>query len=484
MTTVERIEIAPGFSISRVLTGLWQIADMERNGRQLDLYYAAGAMRPYVEAGFTTFDMADHYGSAEEITGIFRQTLSPNESAQFFTKWVPKPGAITREDVRRAVQTALERLQTDRLDLLQYHCWTYADPIWLESLFWLEELRNEGLIRHLGVTNIDTAHMRIALTSGINLITNQVSYSLLDQRASGAMSALCREFGIKILAFGTVAGGFLTERWLDQPEPDWEKLPTWSLLKYGRYIRAAGGWAVFQNLLQTMKRIAQKHEASMANIACKAILDNPAVGGVIIGARLGLSQHIEDNLRLFSFELDDEDRVGLTDALAQLKPLPGDCGDEYRKPPLLTAAGDLSDHLERFPAPYKTKTAVDGRTHVMSGTTWEKIAGYCRAVRHGNEIFISGTTATHGEKLIGGGDAAAQTHFIIDKIEGTLQSLGARLEDIVRTRMYVRHLDDWEAAARAHGQRFGEILPANTLVQADLVGDDYLVEIEAEARVD
>lgn len=484
MTTVERIEVAPGFSISRVLTGLWQIADMERDGRQLDLNQAAAAMRPYVEAGFTTFDMADHYGSAELIAGKFRDTLSPAKSAQFFTKWVPKPGPITREDVRTAVQTALKRLQTDQLDLLQYHCWTYADPIWLDTLYWLQELRDEGLIRHLGITNVDTAHLRIALSSGIDLITNQVSYSLLDQRASGAMSALCREFGVKILAFGTVAGGFLTERWLDQPEPAWEKLPTWSLLKYGRYIRIAGGWSVFQNLLQTMKRIAQKHHVSIANIACKAILDNPAVGGVIIGARLGQSQHIEDNLRLFSFELDNEDRGGLTDALAELKPLPGDCGDEYRKPPLLTAAGDLSDHLDRFPAPYEVKKAADGRTHVMSGTKWEKIAGYCRAVRRDSEIFISGTTATHGEKLIGAGDAAAQTHFIIDKIEGTLHTLGARLEDVVRTRMYVRHLDDWEAAARAHGHRFGDILPANTLVQADLVGDDYLVEIEAEARVD
>ena len=387
MTTVERIEIAPGFSISRVLTGLWQIADMERDGRQLDLNNAARAMRPYVEAGFTTFDMADHYGSAELITGAFRQTLSASEPAQFFTKWVPKPGTVTRETVRTAVQTSLDRMQTERIDLLQYHFWTYADPIWLDTLYWLQELRDEGLIGHLGLTNVDTAHLRIALTSGIAIATNQVSYSLLDQRASTAMSELCLEFGVKLLAFGTVAGGFLTERWLDQPEPDWDNLPTWSLMKYGRYIRIAGGWNVFQNLLKTMSHIAQKHTVSMANIACKAILENPAVGGVIIGARLGQSQHIDDNLQLFSFSLDKADNDEIAAALARFAPIPGDCGDEYRKRPLLTAAGDLSDHLQNFPAPYATETQENGRVQVLTGTKWEKLAGYCRAVRRGTKYL-------------------------------------------------------------------------------------------------
>ena len=102
-------------------------------------------------------------------------------------------------------------------------------------------------------------------------------------------------------------------------------------------------------------------------------------------------------------------------------------------------------------------------------------------MRRGNEIAISGTTATHETKVIGGNDPAAQTHFIIDKIEGALQSLGGRLEDVVRTRIYVPNIDNWEPIARAHGERFGQILPANTLVQANLVGNDYLVEIEADA---
>ena len=86
-----------------------------------------------------------------------------------------------------------------------------------------------------------------------------------------------------------------------------------------------------------------------------------------------------------------------------------------------------------------------------------------------------------GDRVIGGSDPAAQTHFVIDKIEGALQSLGATLADVVRTRVYVRNLVDWEPVARAHGERFGAIQPANTLVAAALVGDEYLVEIEADA---
>ena len=160
-----------------------------------------------------------------------------------------------------------------------------------------------------------------------------------------------------------------------------------------------------------------------------------------------------------------------------------DCGDEYRKPPFLTASGDLSHHLDKLPSPYPTRSGADGRTQALSGTVWEDIAGFSRAVRKGDHILVSGTTATHGDKVIGGQDPGAQTQFVIDKIEGAIQSLGSRLEDVVRTRIYIRNIDDWEPVSRAHGQRFGHIQPANTLVQAGLIGDHYLVEIEAEATL-
>jgi len=121
------------------------------------------------------------------------------------------------------------------------------------------------------------------------------------------------------------------------------------------------------------------------------------------------------------------------------------------------------------------------RQSVASGTVWEGLAGYSRAIRIGERILVSGTTATGPEGLVGGSDPAAQARFILDKIEAALIHLGSSLRDVVRTRVYVRDVTDWEAVARVHGERFGEIRPANTLVQAQLVGEEYLVEIEAEA---
>lgn len=479
-STVERATLGGTLSISRVLTGLWQIADMERDGRMVDPAAAAVAMRSYVDAGFTTFDMADHYGSAELIAGRFRKDHGGD--VQFCTKWVPKPGPVTHEDVRAAVERAVERTGGRPVDLMQFHTWDYADPSWLDALFSLEELKREGLIRAIGLTNFDTAHLRIAVASGITVVSNQVSFSLLDQRAAGALSAYCSDHGIGVLAYGTVAGGWLTERWLGTPEPAEETFGTWSQWKYRRFLREAGGWQALQRILEVLSRIARRHGVSIANVASRYILEQPAVAGVIIGARLGRSEHIADNLRLFSFALSGLDREEIRAVLQTLRPIPGDAGDEYRKPPFLTASGDLSHHLQSFPPPYEIRETGDGRTLCFSNTPWETFAGYARAVRQGDRIHVSGTTATHGSRLIGGTDPAAQTHFVIDKIEGALRSLGARLADVVRTRVYVSDMRIWEQVARAHGERFADIRPANTLVHARLVGGEYFVEIEAEAE--
>lgn len=478
---IERTELAPDFSISRVLTGLWQIADMERDNRDFDQHAAVKAMQVYVDEGFTTFDMADHYGSAEIIAGEFAKTSKTD--VQLFTKWVPTPGPMTKVQVRDAVQRSLDRMQKDQIDVLQFHAWNYADPVWLDCLFWLQELKEAGLIRYLGLTNVDTAHLRIVVKSGIDIVSNQVCFSLLDQRAQHGMTDFCLEHNIKILAFGTVAGGFLTEKWLGKPEPQQENLLTWSQNKYKRFIDVAGGWDVYQSLLSTLDTIAKKHNVSIANVACRAILENPAVGGIIIGARLGQSEHIQDNLKLFDFSLDTNDHDAISNELQAFTPIPGDCGDEYRKPPFLTASGDLSHHLDSMPKPFICQAGEDGNKRVFSGTMWEDVAGYCRAIRSDNRVLVSGTTATHGDKDIGGDDAAAQLHFIIDKIDGALQSLGARLEDVIRTRLYITNIDDWEILARVHGERFAGIQPANTMIQAGLIGEGYLVEMEAEAVV-
>jgi len=477
------IELAPSLKIARVLTGLWQIADLERDGKTLNPKSTAKFMEPYVEQGLTTFDMADHYGSAEVIAGTFNAGRDSGTKAQMLTKWVPEPGKVSKQTIRAAIDKALSRLQTEQLDLLQYHAWLYPDPAWLDTLYELQELKHQGLIKHLGVTNFDAAHLRIALASGIELVSNQVCYSLLDQRANGEMKKVCEEYNVKLLAFGTLAGGFLSDKWMGVVEPQVNDNYTWSQMKYKRFIDEAGSWSDFQNLLDVLHEIAKKHEVSIANVSTNFILSQPHVAGVIVGARLGRSEHIQDNLKLLDMQLDQEDIVKIQSQLDHLKPIHGDCGDEYRKPPFLTASGDLSHHINGFPDPYETKTLKNGNKLVVSGTYWEDMAGYSRAIRSGNTIKVSGTTATHGDLMIGGKDLKAQTHFVIDKIEGAIMSLGGTLEDVDRTRIFVNDVNDWEPVARAHGERFKDIQPANTLVEAKLVGEGYKVEIEAEATI-
>ena len=176
----------------------------------------------------------------------------------------------------------------------------------------------------------------------------------------------------------------------------------------------------------------------------------------------------------------------IEEALAAAQPVPGDCGDEYRRPPFLTASGDLSHHLASLPKVYEARPVPGrpGRMTIDSGSVWEPIAGYSRAVRVGDRILVSGTTATHGSgTVICPGDVGAQTTYILDKIVASVEALGGRADDIVRTRVYLKDAAEWEPAARAHGRCFGVVRPANTMLAIrELIGD-YAVEIEAEAVV-
>lgn len=477
---LETTELAPGLTIPRVVTGLWQVADMERDGTQLDLLHSAAAMGEYVEQGFFAFDMADHYGSAELITG---QALAQGQALRAFTKWCPEPGPMTPQVVRHAVQRARERMRTPTIDLMQLHWWHFDHPQYIDAMRELQALRQEGWIRHLGLTNFDTAHLRVLLAEGLSVASNQVCCSLLDRRALGQMSQLCLAHGVRLLTYGTLGGGFLSERWLGASEPD--SVGDWSKMKYRRFIDAVGGWTALQGVLQAAHQVARRHGVSIANVATRWVLEQPAVAAVIVGARLGESQHRADNARVFSFALDAADHALLAQAFAATRELPGDCGDEYRRPPFLTASGDLSHHLSGLPQVWPAH-AVPGhadRWRVDSGSVWEPLAGYARAVREGRRVLVSGTTATHGSsQVIAPGDAGAQATYVLDKISASLRALGATLDDVVRTRVYLADVKDWEPVSRAHGRFFGDVRPANTLLQVGaLVGSGYRVEIEAQA---
>jgi aryl-alcohol dehydrogenase-like predicted oxidoreductase/enamine deaminase RidA (YjgF/YER057c/UK114 family) len=478
----DRIALTKDLSISRIVCGLWQVADIEKNGTTIDPDKGADALQAYASGGFDTFDMADHYGSAELITGRLLSRFQGEKRPVAFTKWCPEPGPMSADVVRRGVEERLTRLGVDKIDLLQFHWWSFEHPAWLDALHEMQRLREDGLIGAIGLTNFDAGHLALALADGIEIATNQVSFSLVDRRAAGLLSDLCAKSGVKLLAYGTLCGGFLSDKWLGQPEP--LDIPDWSRSKYKRFIDTSGGWEAFQGILRAATSIAAKHEVSISNVASRWVLEHQAVAATIVGARIGENEHRGDNLNVFSFTLDEEDHAALNAAFGATQPIPGDCGDEYRKPPFLTASGDLSHHLDAIPSIYTAEPVPGrpGRSRVSSGSIWEPLAGYSRAVRVGDRILVSGTTATHGtDRCVAPGDAGAQATYILDKIAASISALGGSMEDVVRTRIYLRDASQWEPVSRAHGRAFSSILPANTLIAAGNLIGDYEVEIEAEA---
>eukprot|EP00656_Telonema_subtile_P007671 TRINITY_DN13601_c0_g1_i1.p1 TRINITY_DN13601_c0_g1~~TRINITY_DN13601_c0_g1_i1.p1 ORF type:complete len:505 (+),score=111.36 TRINITY_DN13601_c0_g1_i1:134-1648(+) len=478
---VPRVELAPGFTISRIINGLWQIADMEREGGiGLDEQSAQADIGAYIAVGQTTFDMADHYGSAEEVMGRVTQQPIP----EICTKWVPEPqgGASTqqrKDSVDAAVETSLQRLQAERVDLLQYHCWDYCNFENLEHVHRLRQLQTNGKLRLLGLCNFDTAHTRIVVNKEIPICTNQVSFSLLDTRARKLMLPFCLQNGIQLLCFGCLAGGFLTDRWLGEKDPLPENSTTWSLQKYYRYIQAWGGWDLFQKLLTTLRRIADQYDQSIAAVALKWVLSHRGVASVIVGCRLGHSEHRSAWDTLFEFELNDDDLAQIEIVLGNSNLLEGDCGDEYRKPPFLTASGDLSHHLAKIPLQYPPRQMQNGRQVVTDET------GSVLAVCSAGMIRVSGTVAQHQGQVVGGIDVAAQATFILDKIEASIRALGGTMAQVISSRVYLRKQQYWGVVRQVHNSRFGEEQVACTVVVvAELVGDHQcLLQIEVEALV-
>ncbi|HEX2552622.1 MAG TPA: aldo/keto reductase [Microvirga sp.] len=318
--TPETIELAPGYRISRVLRGGWQLAgghgEVEEERAILD-------MAAFLDAGVTAFDCADIYTGVEEMIGLFRERMLAERGAEALsrlkvhTKFVPDWDDLPRVDggyVRAIIERSLRRLRAERLDLVQFHWWNYAIPGAVEAALVLRDLQREGKIDRIGGTNFDTPHTRALLDAGVPLVSMQVQYSLLDDRPEHGLVALCAERGVGLLCYGTVAGGFLSERWLGQPEPG-EAFANRSLTKYKLIIDDFGGWDLFQELLRTLQAVGRKHGVGITAVATRWILDRPQVAGAIIGARY--AEHLADNLTVFRFALDAEDRAAIGAVLAR-----------------------------------------------------------------------------------------------------------------------------------------------------------------------
>ncbi|KAJ6827058.1 uncharacterized protein M6B38_277610 [Iris pallida] len=326
--------------ICRVLNGMWQTSG---GWGRIDRDAAVDAMLSYADAGLSTFDMADHYGPAEDLYGIFinkvRRERPPEllEEVKGLTKWVPPPVKMTSDYVRENIDRSRKRMDVATLDMLQFHWWDYSNPGYLDALKHMTDLKEEGKIKTLALTNFDTERLHIILENGIPIVSNQVQHSIIDMRPQQRMAELCQLTGVKLITYGTVMGGLLSEKFLDTnlsiPFAG-PPLSTPSLQKYKRMVDAWGSWSQFQVLLQTLKRVASKHGVCIPTVAVKYILNQPSVAGSMIGVRLGLSEHIQDTKAIFLLTLDEEDMAAISEISKKGRDLLrviGDCGDEYRR---------------------------------------------------------------------------------------------------------------------------------------------------------
>ena len=244
-------QLAPDLAICRIVNGMWQVAG---GHGQIDRELAVEDMMRYHDAGFTSCDLADIYGPAEDFVGQFRRKLlalrgkKELDRIQALTKWVPHLGRITPSFVNESIERSRRRMGVISLDLLQFHWWDYTNPQYMDALKYLSDLQDKGIIKHLGLTNFDTERMQIMIDSGIQIVSNQVQYSIIDRRPEVKLAPFCLKHNISLLAYGSICGGLLSERYLGRmQEPPAAELSTLSLRRYKRMVDAWGGWNLFQD---------------------------------------------------------------------------------------------------------------------------------------------------------------------------------------------------------------------------------------------
>ena len=309
---MKKIELVPGYQISPVIKGGWQLSTGHSLNTQISEEQAISDIISFVDAGISTLDFGDIYTGVEVLVGKALKILNDRQKVQLHTKYVPNENFLDsydRKDARAIVERSLERLGVDCVDLVQFHWWRYEARNYLEALEELFLLKEEGLIREVGITNFDLVRLEEMVSAGLKPASIQLQYSILDRRSEAGMAEYCVKNGIGMLCYGTVAGGFLSERFLNQPEPS--AFDTRSNVKYKLIIEDFGGWNLFQELLHILDAIAKSKATDIGTIASAYTLKRPGVKAVIVGARN--LNHINSNLMIPDITLTDSELAAISD---------------------------------------------------------------------------------------------------------------------------------------------------------------------------
>lgn len=327
---VPTVELAPGFPISRIIKGCWQLSGGHRGERASDRTSGDAAVQDFqkfVDAGITTFDTADIYGPSESLIGRYLASRGGSEGVQVLTKFCCFGAAMRSardlKFVEESIDLSRQRLGVDALDVVQFYWHDYGEPYYVDAAKHLAELQARGKIRHVAVTNFDTQRLKEIVDAGVRVVSNQVQYSLLDRRPElGPMADYCASQNIALLPYGAIAGGFLSDKYLGL-DPGRVQVNTYSLSKYASVINQVGDWAYLQSLLEALSGVAAKHGVSISDVAAAWVLGRPQVAGVIVGARN--ANHTADLQRIFSFQLDADDAAAIQAVLDQGRRPTGDC---------------------------------------------------------------------------------------------------------------------------------------------------------------
>lgn len=306
---------------SKIIRGCWQLAagHSQQNANMQPILDA-------IETGFTTFDCADIYLGVEELLG--KAKAITGKKLRIHTKFVPDLNClqqIDRKYIESIIDRSLKRLHVECIDLVQFHWWNWEVKNYLFAMEILSELRAEGKIAEIGLTNVNTKYLK-EFTERFDIASLQAQVSLFDRRVERGLSELCRKKNIKIFAYGSLLGGFVSEKWLGKEEPLPEQLVNRSLIKYKLLIDSACGWKEFQQRLSTLSELAAKYRCDIANIAIAALLQAGRADAVIVG----LSPHhfVEQNRSLAQLPLlEPQDLQEITTWTCNLS---GDAYDEER----------------------------------------------------------------------------------------------------------------------------------------------------------
>jgi aryl-alcohol dehydrogenase-like predicted oxidoreductase len=321
---MQRSELRSGVSISRIVKGGWHLAGGHGD---IDRDQAVRDMATFVEAGITTFDVADIYTGVEDLIGDFRKRYpSLAETININSKFVPDFDSIADVDeayVEAMIHKSLKRLGKEQLDMAQFHWWDTAVPGYVDFALNLKKMQDKGMIGLLGVTNFNTAALQELVDAGYPLATNHIQYSVLDRRPEQQMTDFCRKQDAQLFCYGSLAGGFLSADWLGKPEPT-GVFENRSLTKYKLIIDDFGGWDLFQEMLKALSVIAGRHNSSIGQVAVAWTLSRPQVGCAVVGATS--TRHLGENIRITDIKLTDQDFADI-DSVTNRSTGPG--GDVY-----------------------------------------------------------------------------------------------------------------------------------------------------------